>query len=246
MRHSCHKCTSCGTYCLCFTALTPIGQGRLLTVDDLPADAILGPPAKKGKLISFDGGAGKSTDGHTRAGAGAVLWSPLSSDGKRLPLAAAMAVCPSLPDSTAAEAMGLTLALALCRYAKDPHNLTIIGDNLPLVRFAAGNGKPRTDLMWLLAGASLLAAAPLLTSTVWEAVRRCFNRGADRLATLAVKKAKNGAGPCLYYDGPGLVDDDFSLCPCRPVMRHTSLCNLCLARKPQARPRPRQLRGSRL
>ena len=225
-QHSCSRCNKCGTFWLRFTALKPIGSGRLLTVDDLPTDSILSPPQKQGKLISFDGGARKARDGRVRAGAGAILWSALSPEGKRLPLAAAMAICPQIADSTAAEAMGLALALALARYAREPHKLTIIGDNLPLVRFAASNGRLRTDLIWLIAGASLLASAPLLPAVGWEAVRRCFNRGADRIATAAVRAANKGAAPSLRYQGAGLTDRDFALCPCSPAERSGDLLEL--------------------
>ena len=156
-----------------------------------------------------------------------------------------MAICPQIADSTAAEAMGLTLALALARYAQDPHKLTIIGDNLPLVRFAASNGRLRTDRIWLLAGASLLASAPLLAGVTWEAVRRCFNRGADRLATCAVRQANKGAAAGLRYQGSGLECGDFALCPCNPAVYHNDILDLCAARKARQRadkplrPRPR-------
>lgn len=79
---------------------------------------------------------------------------------------------------------------------------------MPLIRFAAGNGRIRSGQAWRIAGDSDVAAAQLHGKLDWEAVRRCLNRSADKLATLAVRQAQKHDLAFLLFDGCNLAADD--------------------------------------
>ena len=89
-----------------------------------------------------------------------------------------------------------------------------------------------------------MATAPLLPATSWEAVRRCFNRGADRLATTAVRLANAGKGPSLHFQGPGLTGSDFALCPCTAAVEQADLLEVCVASVARRRVGKRQPRAT--
>lgn len=157
-----------------------------------------------------------------------MLWSPLSPDGTRTALAAAVAVCPHQRDSGAAESVGLTLGLAFARACPSTDPLSILGDNLPLIRFAACNGRMRADSTWQLASASIMGMAHAHHRISWEAVRRCFNKGADKLTTIGVKRAQRGQREEILYEAdPTFPRNAFSLAPIACVTPTPGLRWLC-------------------
>ena len=101
--------------------------------------------------MSFDGGArhnagGQETHGSRAAGAGAALWGPPDDAGRRPCVAQLALSLPSIHDSMTAEALGCRAALALARLIPvAAPSLTVVGDNLPVVRLGATNGRVRME-----------------------------------------------------------------------------------------------------
>jgi len=89
-----------------------------------------------------------------------------------------------------AESAGLRLGIALTLHVLGhPVAIDVIGDNLPVMRVAAANGRIRNDTCWTMIGPPVMHAAALGWSVRWIAVRRNYNKLADLLATRATLSA---------------------------------------------------------
>ena len=83
-----------------------------------------------------------------------------------------------------AESAGLRLGLALAqRVLGHPVALEVLGDNLPVLRLAAANGRLRNDTCWQIFHEALMHTAAMRWAVKWIAVRRSQNKFADLLAT---------------------------------------------------------------
>ena len=88
------------------------------------------------------------------------------------------------------EGAGLGYGLrALLAAVPDHLEITILGDNLPVIRLGAATGSLRTDGVWAETEGPLMETAYRRWRLRWTAVRRQFNMGADALATEAVMVA---------------------------------------------------------
>ena len=67
--------------------------------------------------------------------------------------------------------------------------MQVVGDNLPVLRMAATNGRVRTPGIWELLEAPVTHAALQEWNCRWVAVRRKFNSAADKLATVGTLEA---------------------------------------------------------
>ena len=109
-----------------------------------------------GPLLSFDGGA--RTQGREvhlppgsspAVGAGIALWPRPAADGRRSCIMQVVAAIPRLANSMLGEGAGLGYALSAMLAAVTDHiDLTILGDNLPVIRVGAATGSLRTDGVW--------------------------------------------------------------------------------------------------
>ena len=89
-----------------------------------------------------------------------------------------------------AEALGLRAAIALTTLVTGhPGEICIVGDNLPIMRMAASNGRVRTKDVWHLLDEPLAHCATQGWACRWIAVRRNQNKAADALATIATLQA---------------------------------------------------------
>ena len=157
-------------------------------------------------VVSFDGGARHKSPQHCLpesgprvAGVGAAIWGPPDDRGRRQCIAQATIACPNLGDSMSAEAAGLRLGIALVvRTLPHAASVGILGDNLPVMRLGAGNGKIRTPGIWEILEAPLLHIAVREWRCQWFAVRRRYNKSADALATLGTYRAieRAATGQC--------------------------------------------------
>ena len=120
------------------------------------------------------------------AGAGAALWGPPGTDGVRPCLAQLVVSLPHVDNSMVAEAIGLRVGLGLAAACDCVRDLAVMGDNLPILRMAAACGRLTTADPWRAIEAPVMRAAADQWGVAWSAVRRCFNRTADRLATRGV------------------------------------------------------------
>ena len=80
----------------------------------------------------------------------------------------------------AALRLGMALVLALFTH---PGSLHVAGDNLPIIRLAAANGKLRADRIWHALERPIMHALGQGWRCQWSAVRRHRNKVADHLAT---------------------------------------------------------------
>ena len=97
------------------------------------------------------------------------------------------AALPRLTDSMAGEGAGLAYgALLAGAVIADNTDLGILGDNLPVIRLGAANGRIRTDRVWVEVEDALLTLARRRLPLHWYAVRRHLNKAADALATEGV------------------------------------------------------------
>ena len=152
-------------------------------------------------IVSFDGGARHKSqdaalpeDGPRAVGAGAAIWGKADNNGVRPCLAQLTASVPSLSSSMAAEAVGLRAGLALAAYTLEGiGSVGVVGDNLPVIRLAAANGRVRTPGIWEILEEPLVHIATRQWQCHWHAVRRCYNKAADTLATIGTLKAVDQA-----------------------------------------------------
>ena len=106
---------------------------------------------------------------------------------------------PWASSSMTAEALGLRAAIALTTLvAGHPGEVCIVGDNLPIMRMAASNGKVRTKDVWHLLDEPLAFCSTQGWTCRWTAVRRNQNKAADTLATIATLQAVEDAAAGNY------------------------------------------------
>ena len=90
-----------------------------------------------------------------------------------------------------AEAWGGHLALdLLADCSASPREARLGGDNLAIVRFIASNGKLKEPRLRLILDHSLDRAQAIGWRLECVAIRRRFNKGADRAATTALEHAR--------------------------------------------------------
>jgi len=183
------RCRRCGAHRLAAIATSPLRPGTVL--HGLPAPGVASTsPHTAAFQVSFDGGArlafGDVALQRRAGGAGAALWGPIRPSGSRACIAQASLSVPGCDNSVVAEALGLRLAVALARAAGlPPSSLLVMGDNLGVVRTGAGFGRTRADPVWCVLETPVMFLASHGWTPDWAAVRRQFNRMADRLATRA-------------------------------------------------------------
>ena len=195
------RCAACRRWLLVATSTCPLQAGDLLRGPTGPGAIRHQHNPAPEYVVSFDGGARHRSplntlpsDGPRAAGAGAALWGPPDPRGVRRCIAQATAAIPSLEDSLSAEAAGLRLGIALAStLLPRRQHLGIVGDNLPVIRLGAGNGRIRTPGIWELVEAALLHIADRDQPCQWTAVRRHYNKTADALATIGTQRAVDGA-----------------------------------------------------
>ena len=141
-------------------------------------------------MLSFAGGARHRSpnsvlppDGPRAVGAGAALWGIPDERGVRPCVAQLTLSAPNLSCSMMAEAVGLRAAIALATHVlRRPAHIGIVGDNLPVLRLAAANGRVRTPGIWETLEAPLLHVSFNGWKYLWTVVRRAYNTTADALA----------------------------------------------------------------
>ena len=122
--------------------------------------------------VTFDGGAKAMGEGRV-AGVGATLWGPPDAEGARGVLRTSRLALPEEQYAQVAEAWGCRLALELVGKIKGrPSQVRIVGDNLAVVRFGAGEGRLQRAHMAALIGPAIGALHLRGWSLQWEAVRR--------------------------------------------------------------------------
>ena len=84
--------------------------------------------------------------------------------------------------------MGIAIILALFTH---PVSLHIVGDNLPILRMAAANGRLRADRVWHTLERPIMHILAQGWRCEWSAVRRHRNKTADHLATRGALTAVN-------------------------------------------------------
>ena len=194
-------CRDCHCRLLTARAITELMPGDLLRGPRPPATLTLPRQAEPQYQLSFDGGArhrspnsALPTEGPRAVGAGAALWGPPCPNGRRSCLAQISIAAPVAGCSMLAESLGLRAGLALAAVVlRPPVELRVVGDNLPVMRLAAANGKVRTPGVWETLEAPLLHASVQGWSCSWIAVRRHLNAVADALATLGIHRAVDQA-----------------------------------------------------
>ena len=139
-----------------------------------------------GTLISFDGGA-REVRGRRVAGGAAILWG--IEDGARVPAVTRMWVIPLGADSMVAEAWGARMGLELLEEEGQAGPATVMGDNLPVVRYCGDAGRLRLPHLHAILDPALTRVACGGRGVEWVAVRRRYNSGADRAATEACSRA---------------------------------------------------------
>ena len=152
---------------------------------------VMRPPEPPGVLLSFDGGARVSGRGvqleegsEPVAGAGIALWSEANRHGQRACIAQLIVSAPRLRSSMLAEGAGLAYGvLFLAAACGCPGPLSILGDNLPIVRLGACNARLRSDAVWSELEDALMLLARRRWKPRWHAVRRHSNHAADAFAT---------------------------------------------------------------
>ena len=118
-------------------------------------------------------------------GAGAILWGAVA----QVALSA-----PSLSNSMTAETLGVRAGIALAQLVTEfPGPIEVVGDNLPVLRMAVGNGRVRAPEAWQALEAPLLHVATQGWQCKWTAVKRIFNVAADQVATNGTEHAVNCA-----------------------------------------------------
>ena len=97
---------------------------------------------------------------------------------------------PRLRSSMVSEAAGLAYGvLALAHVCGHPGPLSILGDNLPIIRAGACNSRLRSDPVWAEMEEAVMLLARQQWKPRWHAVRRHLNAAADALATRGVLDA---------------------------------------------------------
>ena len=194
IRWICTRCGECAAWRLAAIAIRLIVVGGLLHGPAPPHTMSLPTARPPTCQISFDGGARHCspssqlpTDGPRAAGTGTVaaLWGPPDERGARACVAQLTLSTPTTSCSMMAEALGLRAGLAIVAYALgNPGRIGVVGDNLPVLRMAAGNGRIRLPEIWQILEEPLMHAATFGWECRWVAVRWTYNSAADQLATI--------------------------------------------------------------
>ena len=200
------RCSACQCFLLTARANREIPMGSCLCGPRPPEVLDLPQRTESEYLLSFDGGArhrspetSLPSDGPRAVGAGAALWGPMDLRGHRNCIAQVALAVPSLSCSMHAEAIGLRSGLALVfLILGNPNGLSVVGDNLPVLRLAATNGRVRTPGIWETLEAPLMFSALQDWDCRWTAVRRHLNSTADGLATLGTHAAVNSAARGVF------------------------------------------------
>ena len=195
------RCQGCHSWLISMQACRPIRCNDALCGDPPPHTISLPKQADSDYQVSFDGGARHrsinsvlDSQGPRAVGAGAALWGPSGDNGRRACIAQITVSDPRRSCSMLAEALGLRAAIALALLTlKQPQSITIIGDNLPVLRMAAANGRVKTPGVWELLEGPLLHTSVQGWDCQWVAVRRHLNIIADKLATLGTYEAVDRA-----------------------------------------------------
>ena len=224
------RCPSCRRWLMTAIASRPIPAGHLLRGPEAPELLRTSRDNAPSFLISFDGGARHKSpqsslpdSGPRAAGAGAALWGPINSRGLRQCVAQATIACPRLTDSLSAEAAGLRLGIALiAKVLPQVNSIGIVGDNLPVMRLGAGNGKIRTPGIWEMLEAPLLHIAVRGWQCQWFAVRRRYNKTADALATIGTYQAVDRAAGGLWEPSIQLWTANSEVQDARPFIWHSN------------------------
>ena len=181
-------CPECRKYAARLYAVRDIPAGEEIIAR--PCRTFLASPVRFLRfLITFDGGA-REIRGRRVAGAGAILWGPPDLNGDRPRLRVASIALPGEQFAQVAEAWGLRLGCLLLLgegAGLDGERTALMsGDNLPVIRYGAGQGRlHRPEMQGILE--SVLHQLPACGWRLeWVAVRRCFNAAADELATAAL------------------------------------------------------------
>ena len=138
--------------------------------------------------VTFDGGARRVGD-HRVAGAGATLWQH-SATGLPRCIAQAIVALPGCDNAQLAEAVGCRIALqTLTQLVPGRRAARIVGDNLAVIRYCAGNARMRRPYLQAQLELGLRNALQQGWQLTWQAVRRRLNRAADALATEGLRWA---------------------------------------------------------
>ena len=195
------RCDSCGAWRLVALATRDIAIGELVIGPPPPYTTALPTGNPTEYKLSFGGGARHSSgtvtlskEGPRAAAAGAILWGGPDHRGRRRTVAQIVLAAPRMSSSRTAEALGLKIGLALAYFKTGhPDRLEVMGDNLPVLRVAAGNGKIRTPEVWQVLETPLMHTATYGWDCEWVAVRRTYNSAADQLATIGTCNAVDAA-----------------------------------------------------
>ena len=203
------RCPKCRCWHASLIASCNIPPDMEVTVDSAPT-FFATPTLNAGLVLSFDGGARPQEPGSTwNGGAGAILWRA-DSQGSLVPQAKAVVALPGERRAPIAEAQGCKAALKLLAKTNTAARpLTIIGDNLGIVRLGAGQARFKDSDFYAILAESLGDLALAGWAPKWIAVRRRFNKAADALATAGVKWA------ATMDDDPGAVHTWFQWLPTR-------------------------------
>ena len=186
------RCVGCGGYRASLHAARAAIRGGEITV---PEDShVLGNDEDHDAfLLTFDGGARavERLPGARAAGVGAILWGPADAAGRRRRVAQTIVALPEVPYAQEAEAAGcgaaLDLLLQVGRHAT--RRVVVSGDNLAVVRYAAGVGRLRREAMFARLDGRLGSLLSRGWHMAWRAVRRRLNVAVDGLATSGVRWA---------------------------------------------------------
>ena len=192
----CARCPECQNWKLAAWATRDIEVGSLLRGPEPPRTLKLHAARTANYLVAFDGGArhrspdNQLPEGPRAAGAGAILWGPPDQNGSRACLGQAVIAAPAASSSLVAEALGFRAAIALTLLAVGhPGEVSVVGDNLGILRTAATNGRIRSAEVWQLLEAPITHATAERWACQWVAVRRFRNKTADALATIGTHQA---------------------------------------------------------
>ena len=115
---------------------------------------------------------------------------PPDDTGERQCIMQAAISLPRINNSMVSEAAGLAYGLQLLlEGAARFLQITIMGDNLPIVRLGATNARVRDDEIWKEVEKALMDLSYTRWPARWWAVRRYLNKAADDLATKGVMSA---------------------------------------------------------
>ena len=184
-------CPRCRSHRLYIKADRDIPKGQEIKV--APSRLVYHPGTDRDMEVTFDGGA-REVRGRRVAGAAAVLWLPDPLGGEMVPTCAVHILLPGEEHAQVAEAWGLRGAVGLALYGtKGTTGNRITGDNLAVIRYAADQGGLRKIALQALLEVPLARLAATGRKIEWLAVRRRFNKAADREATEALMAARERA-----------------------------------------------------